>query len=143
MPLAEAWDSGARDWRAAERQAYANDLGEERALIAVTARSNRSKAAQDPSTWMPPAEDNRCEYVSQWIAIKTRMKLAIDPVRRPPWPRTRPAARTRRSRYASRDSRRAVGPTPLHLLSVNAARCGLRTRSAIRDADGSGPREES
>ncbi|MEV6758434.1 HNH endonuclease family protein [Streptomyces sp. NPDC051214] len=79
IPLAEAWDSGANHWSTAERQAYANDLGDARALIAVTARSNRSKSDQDPSTWMPPAEGNRCEYVSQWIAVKTRWKLTIDP----------------------------------------------------------------
>ncbi|MFH8485308.1 HNH endonuclease family protein [Streptomyces longisporoflavus] len=79
VPLAESWDSGAKDWSAAERRAYANDLGDERSLIAVTAKSNRSKADQDPSTWMPPAEGNHCDYVSQWVAIKTRWKLAIDP----------------------------------------------------------------
>ncbi|MFF1714658.1 HNH endonuclease family protein [Streptomyces sp. NPDC058268] len=79
IPLAEAWGSGASNWTAAEHQAYANDLGDERALTAVTAKSNRSKSDQDPSTWMPPAEGNRCEYVAQWVAIKTRWKLAIDP----------------------------------------------------------------
>lgn len=41
VPLAEAWDSGASAWSPAERQAYANDLGDERALIAVSAASNR------------------------------------------------------------------------------------------------------
>lgn len=63
----------------AERQAYANDLGDARALIAVTAKSNRSKSDQDPSTWMPPAEGSRCDYVAKWVAIKTRWKLANDP----------------------------------------------------------------
>ena len=47
--LAEAWDSGASQWTAARRQAYANDLGAERSLVAVTAKSNRSKADQDPA----------------------------------------------------------------------------------------------
>ncbi|MGW0902845.1 HNH endonuclease family protein [Streptomyces sp. NPDC002853] len=79
IPLAEAWDSGAKDWSAAERQEYANDLGDARALIAVTAKSNRSKADKDPSTWMPSADGNRCDYISQWVAIKTRWKLTIDP----------------------------------------------------------------
>ncbi|MEU7363054.1 HNH endonuclease [Streptomyces olivaceoviridis] len=37
--LAEAWDSGALDWSAKEREAYANDLGDERALIAMSAAS--------------------------------------------------------------------------------------------------------
>ncbi|MFK8909823.1 HNH endonuclease family protein, partial [Streptomyces sp. YS-3] len=79
VPLAEAWDSGASAWSAAQRQAYANDLGDERALIAVSAASNRSKADQDPSTWLPPSADYRCQYVTDWIADKTRWGLDIDP----------------------------------------------------------------
>ena len=39
VPLAEAWDSGARSWSAAKREAFANDLTETRSLIAVTAFS--------------------------------------------------------------------------------------------------------
>ncbi|MGX1222015.1 HNH endonuclease family protein [Streptomyces ambofaciens] len=79
VPLAEAWDSGANIWTAAERQAYANDLGDSRALIAVSASSNRSKADQDPATWMPPAEANWCEYVTYWVVVKTRWTLSVDP----------------------------------------------------------------
>lgn len=41
VPLAEAWDSGAYAWTAKEREAYAYDLGDARALIAVSAASNR------------------------------------------------------------------------------------------------------
>jgi hypothetical protein len=78
VPLAEAWDSGASSWTAAERQAYANDLGDSRDLIAVSARSNRSKADQDPSTWLPPAAGYRCTYVTNWITDKTRWGLSID-----------------------------------------------------------------
>ncbi|KUO14377.1 DUF1524 domain-containing protein [Streptomyces dysideae] len=54
VPLSEAWDSGACGWTAKEREAYANDLDDERALIAVSAASDRSKADQDPRTWLPP-----------------------------------------------------------------------------------------
>jgi hypothetical protein len=79
VPLAEVWDSGASAWTAAERQAYANDLADARDLIAVSARSNRSKADQDPSTWLPPAAGYRCTYVTDWIADKTRWGLTIDP----------------------------------------------------------------
>lgn len=78
VPLAEAWDSGASTWTAKEREAYANDLGDARDLIAVTAKSNRSKADQDPSTWLPPAAGYRCTYVNDWIADKTRWRLSID-----------------------------------------------------------------
>ncbi|MFF9178974.1 HNH endonuclease family protein [Streptomyces sp. NPDC014793] len=78
VPLAKAWDSGASVWSAAEREAYANDLGDDRALIAVSAASNRSKADQDPSTWLPPAAGYRCQYATDWIADKTRWNLSID-----------------------------------------------------------------
>ncbi|MFF0033343.1 HNH endonuclease family protein [Streptomyces avermitilis] len=79
VPLAEAWDSGASGWTAKEREAYANDLDDPRALIAVSAASNRSKADHDPATWLPPLAAYRCQYVSDWVADKTRYQLAVDP----------------------------------------------------------------
>ncbi|WP_405669546.1 HNH endonuclease family protein [Streptomyces sp. NBC_01530] len=79
VPLAEAWDSGASAWTAKEREAYANDLDDPRALIAVSAASNRSKADQDPSTWMPPSAGYACRYATDWVADKTRYRLAVDP----------------------------------------------------------------
>ncbi|MFI6934876.1 HNH endonuclease family protein [Streptomyces sp. NPDC050287] len=79
VPLAEAWDSGASAWTSAERQAYANDLDDARALIAVSAAGNRSKADQDPTTWQPSAIGYPCTYATDWVAIKTRWSLAIDP----------------------------------------------------------------
>ncbi|WP_432091471.1 HNH endonuclease family protein [Streptomyces sp. NRRL F-5630] len=82
VPLAEAWDSGASTWSPKEREAYANDLGDPRALIAVSAASNRSKADQDPTTWMPPAPGYRCQYASDWVADKTRWGLSIDTAER-------------------------------------------------------------
>jgi hypothetical protein len=77
VPLAEAWDSGASAWSPAQRQAYANDLGDPGHLVAVTARSNRQKADQDPSTWLP-IEPVRCRYIAEWTAIKTRWELTVD-----------------------------------------------------------------
>ncbi|MFC9760159.1 HNH endonuclease family protein [Streptomyces sp. NPDC056921] len=53
VPLAEAWDSGASAWDSDRRMRYANDLGSERSLVAVTAHENRGKADKDPSEWMP------------------------------------------------------------------------------------------
>ncbi len=53
--LAEVWDAGASVWSVAERKACTTDLGDDRALIAVSAASNRSKADQDPTTRLPPA----------------------------------------------------------------------------------------
>ncbi|WNI19189.1 HNH endonuclease family protein [Actinacidiphila sp. ITFR-21] len=82
VPLAEAWDSGASRWDAARRQAYANDLDSPRSLVAVTAKSNRSKADQDVATWLPPAADARCHYLDDWVSVKVRWNLAVDPAER-------------------------------------------------------------
>ena len=76
VPLSEAWRSGAWKWSPAQREAYANDLTDPRALVAVTASLNRQKGDQDPSTWLPP--ENKCIYVSNWIAIKVRYSLTVD-----------------------------------------------------------------
>ncbi|WP_404199220.1 HNH endonuclease family protein [Streptomyces tauricus] len=78
VPLAEAWDSGAHSWTAQRREAYANDLDAERSLVAVTARSNRSKSDQDPADWQPPLADARCTYATDWVATKLRWQLTID-----------------------------------------------------------------
>ncbi|GGT58806.1 hypothetical protein GCM10010271_72750 [Streptomyces kurssanovii] len=72
VPLAEAWDSGASGWSAAQREAYANDQGAATSLVAVTARTNRSKADQDPAEWLPPASDRYCRYIGEWIGTKLR-----------------------------------------------------------------------
>ncbi|MFE9855628.1 HNH endonuclease family protein [Streptomyces sp. NPDC005780] len=78
VPLAEAWDSGASQWSAARRQAYANDLDADRSLVAVTAKTNRSKSDQDPSTWLPPLADARCTYAADWVSTKLRWGLTVD-----------------------------------------------------------------
>jgi hypothetical protein len=78
VPLAEAWDSGASDWTTAQRRAYANDLGDERSLVAVTDNENQSKADQDPTTWLPPYEPARCDYIGEWVTVKLRWRLTVD-----------------------------------------------------------------
>ncbi|MEV7770503.1 HNH endonuclease family protein [Kitasatospora sp. NPDC086791] len=78
VPLAEAWDSGASTWTAKDRERYANDLDEPRVLIAVSAKSNRSKADKDVAEWLPPATDYRCTYLADWTAVKTRWGLSVD-----------------------------------------------------------------
>ncbi|WP_030788319.1 HNH endonuclease family protein [Streptomyces sp. NRRL S-920] len=82
VPLAEAWDSGASAWNAVRRTAYANDLGDERSLVAVTARSNRAKSDQDPAEWQPPLADARCTYTNHWVATKLRWGLSVDKAER-------------------------------------------------------------
>ncbi|WP_326811661.1 HNH endonuclease family protein [Streptomyces scopuliridis] len=82
VPLAEAWDSGASAWTAQRREAYANDLDADRSLVAVTAKTNRSKADQDPQDWLPPLADARCTYIADWVSTKLRWSLAVDQAER-------------------------------------------------------------
>jgi proprotein convertase P-domain-containing protein/uncharacterized protein DUF1524 len=78
VPLAEAWDSGARTWTAAQREAYANDLGDARPLVAVTDNVNQSKSDADPAEWMPSLSSVYCRYITEWTAVKTRWGLTVD-----------------------------------------------------------------
>ena len=80
VALAEAWDSGAKQWRKRTRQRFANDLGDPRSLAAVTASSNRSKGDSDPAEWLP--EFGTCAYVRHWVAVKVRWRLAVDDTER-------------------------------------------------------------
>lgn len=82
VPLEEAWGSGAYEWDAARREAYANDLEAPRSLVAVTAKTNRSKGAKDPAQWLPPAESVLCTYLEDWTATKLRWRLSIDETER-------------------------------------------------------------
>ncbi len=77
----EAWRSGARAWRPALRRQLANDLGYPATLVAVTSSAARAKAGREPQDWLPrPAY--RCTYVAEWVAVKWRWRLAVDPAER-------------------------------------------------------------
>jgi hypothetical protein len=78
VSLKEAWDSGARDWTTERRRQYANDLVDPWTLAAVSAQSNQSKGAADPSNWMPPDRGDWCRYLAVWVAIKARWQLTMD-----------------------------------------------------------------
>ncbi|MGW4027571.1 hypothetical protein ACWEEL_40575, partial [Streptomyces sp. NPDC005009] len=75
--LAEAWDSGAKQWTRDRRVAYANYLDDSRHLEAVSQRSNRQKADQDVAEWLPD-ESVHCRYVTYWVPIKLSWDLAVD-----------------------------------------------------------------
>ena len=79
VPLAEAWESGAHTWSDDRREQFANDLGYEHSLVAVSAGSNRSKGARDPAEWLPEQADQRCWYAASWVAVKHRWSLSVDP----------------------------------------------------------------
>jgi hypothetical protein len=79
VALAEAHDSGGWAWDEATRTAFANDLDDPRSLIAVSAESNQAKGAKDPSNWLPPREAALCPYLGDWVAVKARWGLSMDP----------------------------------------------------------------
>ncbi|SDN06363.1 HNH endonuclease family protein [Allokutzneria albata] len=76
VPLAAGWRSGAWAWDSAKRKAFANDLTNPQ-LIAVSAKSNRSKGDQTPATWKPPAKDSWCVYSRAWTHIKSVYALTV------------------------------------------------------------------
>jgi len=76
VPLAEAWDSGARTWTTATRQSYANDLGDYRTLVGVTDNVNQSKGDQDVAEWVPVQQ--KCRYLREFVAVKVRWRLSVD-----------------------------------------------------------------
>jgi hypothetical protein len=76
VPLAEAWRSGAWKWTSTQRQAFANDLNNKEALVAVTLSLNRSKGDKDVAEWLPPV--NQCTYARDWIVVKLTYGLTVD-----------------------------------------------------------------
>jgi len=78
VPLAEAWRSGAWAWSALQRQNYANDLTEPKALVAVSLGLNRQKGDRDPSSWLPPLD--KCGYMANRITVKYKNSLTVDSI---------------------------------------------------------------
>jgi hypothetical protein len=82
VPLKEAWESGALAWSVNNRTRYANDVGYYATLIAVTDNVNQAKGDRDPAAWLPPRTASRCTYAIQWVAVKYRWRLTVDPAER-------------------------------------------------------------
>ena len=78
VPLKEAHRSGAQNWSAQEKMRYANDVEDEKTLIAVSRSANRAKGDKDPSDWMPENKNYHCEYIKNWVLIKQRWQLEMD-----------------------------------------------------------------
>jgi hypothetical protein len=78
VALKEAWDSGAHSWSAAKREQFANDLSDDRSLIAVKDSENQSKSDKDPSNWIPKNSAYLCTYLANWVAVKAQWGLSMD-----------------------------------------------------------------
>lgn len=76
VPLKAAWEMGAWRWSDAEREAFAND---ERELIAVDGRTNQTKGADGPASWLPPNEAAHCAYAQAWTDVLRTYELTPHP----------------------------------------------------------------
>ena len=75
VPLALAWDLGARSWTDALRVRFANDPAN---LLAVAGQANQDKGDQAPSTWMPANTAFWCQYSVQFANVLRGYALPVD-----------------------------------------------------------------
>ena len=77
VPLKNAHLSGGWAWDEERKEEYANYLGAENHLIAISARHNRSKGARGPEEWAPPDNSLWCDYATDWAEIKQQWELTM------------------------------------------------------------------
>jgi hypothetical protein len=75
VPLAYAWDQGARTWTDEMRVRFANDPAN---LVAVDGPTNQDKGDSEPAYWMPPNAAFHCQYAMQFIAVLRGYRLPVD-----------------------------------------------------------------
>lgn len=76
VPLENAHRSGGWHWSREKKRAYANNLARPEHLVAVVASANRSKGSRGPEEWLPPNSAFVCEYIREWMAVKTQWGLS-------------------------------------------------------------------
>ncbi len=75
VALSEAWDSGASEWNAYDRDIFADYRLN---LVAVSSSSNRSKGGRDAGEWLPPDPLGKCFLAIRVIQVKSNWELSID-----------------------------------------------------------------
>ena len=75
VPLALAWDLGARNWTDDIRLRFANDPAN---LIAVDGPANQDKGDHEPATWRPANHAFWCQYAVQVAAVLRGYGLPVD-----------------------------------------------------------------
>ena len=77
VPLKNAHNSGGWSWDAERKEEYANYLGDDAHLVAISSRHNRSKGARGPEDWAPPDNSLWCQYATDWAEIKATWGLTM------------------------------------------------------------------
>ncbi|MDT5325115.1 MAG: hypothetical protein QOF25_2267 [Mycobacterium sp.] len=80
VPLAYAWDQGARNWTDEMRVRFGNDPAN---LLAVDGPINEDKSDGEPAVWMPPNRAFWCQYAVQFAAVLRGYGLPVDAVSAP------------------------------------------------------------
>jgi hypothetical protein len=75
VPLSWSWSHGAATWTDNERERFANDPAN---LRAVDGPTNGSKSDSGPADWLPPASAYDCLYVTGFVAVLAEYHLSID-----------------------------------------------------------------
>lgn len=75
VSLAAAHRGGAWAWTPAQRELFANDLEQ---LRAVNGPTNQSKSDKGPGRWLPENPSSRCSYSADYVSIASRWKIAVD-----------------------------------------------------------------
>lgn len=74
VALGNAWQTGAQQLSAVQRQSLANDPLN---LLAVDGPANQAKSDADAATWLPPDKKFRCQYVARQISVKAAYSLWV------------------------------------------------------------------
>ncbi|MHC6221287.1 HNH endonuclease family protein [Arthrobacter sp. MMS24-S77] len=74
VALGDAWQKGAQQLTAKQRQSLANDPLN---LIAVDGPANVKKSASDAASWLPANKGFRCHYVARQISVKAGYRLWV------------------------------------------------------------------
>ena len=85
VALGDAWQKGAQQLTAEQRESLANDPLN---LIAVDGPANQDKSASDAATWLPPNKAFRCHYVARQISVKAAYRLWVTPAEKDAMQRT-------------------------------------------------------
>jgi Protein of unknown function (DUF1524) len=74
VALGDAWQKGAQQLTAKQRQNLANDPLN---LVAADGPANQEKSASDAASWLPKNKALRCHYVARQISVKAAYGLWI------------------------------------------------------------------
>jgi hypothetical protein len=78
VALADAHRSGAWQWPAENKVAFANELTNPDELNALSSQNNQAKSDNGPDEWMPSSKAARCDYIRAYVTIKSEWQLTVD-----------------------------------------------------------------